>query len=313
MQLQQSGGRSSILSHVETQDYQLVPSEGGRQFNLLRSITARQLVSAAGRSLLVERTYDFSGYQINSRDLRELACRGDGLRPADVPRHGRGPAHPAPRGGHPGGRAAEEPRPLAARRRDVRGRPTTSRSRWPGFSLVDYDFRKTRGGAVAVLRGPDPRHEPDQARRRAVPLSGWTWRSPRSPRRAASSRAATRWSVEGLWTFEETVGVLASWQARPGVSLGGSSYLSLNLFRPTGDTDPAFQASGRASRPDVRGAQAHAQRLHADGHGPRGDRLGWPRARLSRRHPVAARHLFPEVLGRGVRSSSISGSSPRPA
>ena len=33
------------------------PREGGRQFNLLRSITAQQLVSAAGRSLLVERTY----------------------------------------------------------------------------------------------------------------------------------------------------------------------------------------------------------------------------------------------------------------
>ena len=203
------------------------PPRSGRRFNLLRSITARQLVSAAGRSLLVERTYSFSGYQINSRDLRERASARPWRRTCVCTAT---PTKACASCGAEGDTRVVEP-PKSRVRSLLGGVLYDGAYDFPiplaGISVVDYDFRGDRGRAVGVLRGPDPRHERDEARRRPAPL----WHGPGAlgdpQHRAASSRGAKRFVGQGLWRCSRRrSGLRANWQARPGVNLGASSYLS---------------------------------------------------------------------------------------
>ena len=51
--LTQRGAKSNVLVNVETQDFELVGDAKGTQFNLLRSITAQQLLNAAGRDFVL--------------------------------------------------------------------------------------------------------------------------------------------------------------------------------------------------------------------------------------------------------------------
>ena len=296
MQLRQSGGRSSILSHVETQEYQLLPSEGGRQFNLLRSITAWQLVSAAGRSLLVERTYDFSGYRINSptfgssraeamaSDLRMYRDTDEGLRILRREGDSRVVQPPKSRvrsllGGVMYEGTFDFPIPLA------------------GFSLVDYDFRKSGAELSLFFAGPIlatnlTKHAGERFR------VGMDLALSAIPQKSRVFDGSDEVVGEGLWTFEETFGVLASWQARPGVSLSGSSYFSLNLFRPTSDTDPEFQASGQGFTIQT-SAELKLTRggFTLTGTALQGNRLGWPEIGPRDGDPVAPATSFRKYSG----------------
>jgi hypothetical protein len=275
MQLEQRGGRSSILSHVETQEYRLVPSEGGREFNLLRSIDARQLVSAAGRSLLVERTYAFSGHEINSpafasaraeamaSDLRMYRDTDEGLR---VLRR-------------EGGTRVIEP-PKSRVRSLVGGVLYDGAFDFPiplaGLSLVDYDFRRTGAELSVFFAGPilatNVTKKAGEQFRYGMDLA--LSAIPQNNRVFEGSEEVVG---QTLWAWEETVGVRASWQARPGVTIGGSSYLSLNLFHPTDDTDPSFQASGGGFTVQTSGElKLTRSGFTLTGTALRGDRLGWP-------------------------------------
>ena len=64
--LSQHGAKSNVLINVETQNFELVTDVKGNQFNLLRSISAQQLLNAAGRDFVLQRTVQFSDYVINS-------------------------------------------------------------------------------------------------------------------------------------------------------------------------------------------------------------------------------------------------------
>jgi hypothetical protein len=275
MQLQQSGGRSSILSQVETQDYHLVAGDDGRQFNLLRSITAQQLVSAAGRSMLVERSYTFSGYRINSPDFeaaRREAMESDkrmyrdtneGLR---VLRSQGGTRVVEPKknrvkslvGGVLYEGTYDIPIPLA------------------GLSLVDYAFRGPGSELSVFFAGPIlaanlTRHVGDRFR------FGMDLALSALPQRNRVYNDADEVVGESLWTWEETVGVLANWQARPGVSLGASSYFSANYFSATGDTDPNFQAGGHGFTIQTLGELKLTRGGYTlTGTALQGNRLGWP-------------------------------------
>jgi hypothetical protein len=300
MLLKQSGGKSSVLSQVETQDYELVPWQGGRQFNLLRRITAQQLVSAAGRSLLVERSYDFSGYQINqpgfeaardeamASDLRMYRDTDEGLRvlrrEGDV-------------------RVVE---PLKSRVRSlVGGVMYEGTFDFPiplaGLSLVDYDFRNSGAELSVFFAGPIlasnlTKHVGESFRfGMDLALSA----IPQNNRVFEGSQEVTG---EGLWAFEETVGVLANWQARPGVSFGASSYLSLDLFHPTSDTDPDYQASGHGFT-----LQSQAElKLTSGGFtltgtALQGNRFGWPEIGPIGGDPVAPATSFRKFSGEAVK------------
>ncbi len=64
--LSQRGINSNVLVNVETQNFELVRDDKGNQFNLLRSISAQQLLNAAGRDFVLQRTVQFSDYVINT-------------------------------------------------------------------------------------------------------------------------------------------------------------------------------------------------------------------------------------------------------
>ena len=64
--LSQRGVKSNVLVNVETQNFELVRDDKGNQFNLLRSISAQQLLNAAGRDFVLQRTVQFSDYVINT-------------------------------------------------------------------------------------------------------------------------------------------------------------------------------------------------------------------------------------------------------
>jgi hypothetical protein len=296
MQLKQSGGKSSVLSHVETQEYQLVPSDGGRQFNLLRSITAQQLVSAAGRSLLVERLYAFSGYQINSSsferaraeamasDLRMYRDTDQGLRV--LRREGDSRVVEAPKsrvrslvGGALYEGTFDFPIPLA------------------GFSLADYDFRKSGAELSVFFAGPilatNLTKHVGKPFRFGIDLA-----LSAIPQKNRVFEGSDELVDQGLWSFEETVGLLASWQARPGVSLSASSYLSLNLFRPTDDTDPEFQASGHGFTTQTSAELKLSSRgFTLTGTALLGNRLGWPELGPSDGDPLALATSFRKYSG----------------
>ncbi len=55
--------------NTETQNFELVRDGKGNQFNLLRSISAQQLLNAAGRDFVVQRTVQFSDYVINTPEF----------------------------------------------------------------------------------------------------------------------------------------------------------------------------------------------------------------------------------------------------
>ncbi len=296
MQLQQSGGRSSILSQVETQDYHLVPASGGRQFNLLRSIAAQQLVSAAGRSMLVERSYAFSGYQINSpgfetsraeamaSDKRMYRDTAEGLR---VLRSEGGTRVVEPKknrvksllGGVMYEGTFDFPIPLA------------------GLSLIDYAFRGTGSELSVFFAGPIlatnlTKHVGERFR------FGMDLSLSAIPQKNRVYEGSEEVVGESLWTFEETIGVLANWQARPGVSLGASSYLSVDFFSPTDDTDPDFQAAGHGFTIQTLGELKLTRGGYTlTGTALQGNRLGWPAIGPRDGDPVAPATSFQKYTG----------------
>lgn len=242
MELQQGGGKSNVLSHAETQHFEIVKDAAGNSFNLLRSIYVQELVNAAGRSFLLEKTLAFSDYQINSADFSaELATAmaSDSRMFRDTDEG------------------------LRVLKRDGQERvvePATTRVKalligtlyegtydYPlplgGLSLVDFDFRKTGSQLSVFFAGPilvanlSKQVSPKFRFGFDMALSAIA----REDRRYEGSTEVT---AEQMKIFEETVGGLASWQASSDVSLTGSAYLSANLFRPTDKTAADFRASG---------------------------------------------------------------------
>lgn len=54
LSLSQRGSKSNVIANVETQNFELVSDGKGNNFNLLRSITAQQLLNAAGRDFVLQ-------------------------------------------------------------------------------------------------------------------------------------------------------------------------------------------------------------------------------------------------------------------
>ncbi len=67
--LSQRGSKSNVLVNTETQNFELVSDGKGNQFNLVRSVTAQQLLNAAGRDFVLQRKVQFSEYVINAAEF----------------------------------------------------------------------------------------------------------------------------------------------------------------------------------------------------------------------------------------------------
>jgi hypothetical protein len=145
-----------------------------------------------------------------------------------------------------------------------------------GLSLVDYDFKKTGAELSVFFAGPilatNLTKKAGERFRYGMDLA-----LSAIPQNNRVFEGSDEVVGQSLWLWEETVGLRASVQARPGVNLTGSSYLSLNLFSPTGDTDPSFEASGQGFTVQTSGELKLTRGgFTLTGTALRGDRLGWP-------------------------------------
>ncbi len=242
MDLQQGGGKSNVLSHAETQRFEVVKDEAGHSFNLLRSIYIQELVNAAGRSFLLEKTLAFSDYRINAdgfaaelataqaSDNRMFRDTDEGLRV--LKREGQ--------------QRVVEPETRRVRSLLV-GTLYEGTSKYPlplaGLSMVDFNFRNSGYQLSVFFAGPIL----------AVNMSkqvspkfryGFDMALSAIGRENRLYQGGTEVTAERIKTYEETVGGLASWQASTDVSVTGSAYLSANLFRPTDTTAKTYAAKG---------------------------------------------------------------------
>jgi hypothetical protein len=155
-----------------------------------------------------------------------------------------------------------------------------------GLSLVNYDFRRTGAELSVFFAGPilatNLTKKAGERFRYGMDLA-----LSAIPQNNRVFEGSDEVVGQSLWLWEETVGVRASWQARPSVNFTGSSYLSLNLFSPTGDTAPSFQASGQGLTVQTSGELKLTRSGYTlTGTALRGDRLGWPQIGADDASPV---------------------------
>jgi hypothetical protein len=273
--LSQRGVRSSIVVNVETQDFVLVGDGHGSQFNLLHSISAQQTLNAAGRDFQLQRTLKFSDYTINTpRYADDLAAahRSDdpmyretdqGLRELKMVK-GERVLEPTSEkrivslvGGAMYGGTYTFPIPIA------------------GISMADFDYRHTGAQLSTFFAGPilatDLSKQYATKYRLAADLA-----LSALPGENRVYNGNVENTAQEVWTWEQTIGVRASWQATSHLSLTAFNYLAYDIFRRTSDTASLYEPprNGVAFLPGVQ------LRLTENGYiftadGTRGERIDW--------------------------------------
>ncbi len=273
--LTQRGAKSNVLVNTETQNFDLVGDDKGNQFNLVRSISAQQLLNAAGRDFVVQRTVQFSNYVINApefsgtlaaehssddpmfRDtdqgLRTLRKKGDErvLVENSVKRI------TSLIGGAMYGGTFNFPIPFA------------------GVSIADFDFRHTGAQLSTFFAGPilisdlSKQYRPKFRLALDLALSGL----PGENRVYTSNTELTQGEV---WTWEQTVGLRASWQATTHWSVTASTYFAYDNFLRTSVADEQYELprNGLNVLPGVE-IKYNRKGYVFDAHGTRGERINW--------------------------------------
>ncbi|MEW6366650.1 MAG: hypothetical protein AB1714_18630 [Acidobacteriota bacterium] len=239
MDLSQRGGKSNVISNAERQEFALVSDGSGNQVNLLRSIYAQQMLNAAGRSFLLEKTYSLSDFTINPADFQgslDSARRSDDpmFRDTDV-----------------GLRTLKKKGDERVLQPDIERRIKSivagvlyeGSLEFPvplfGFSLVDFNFRDTSSQLSIFFAGPllaanlTKQWEAGHRVGLDVALSAL-------PGQSRVYSGDTEVKEQGMWAFSETAGARASWQAADRLSVTGTFYLTGDIYRRTSDTDPAY-------------------------------------------------------------------------
>jgi len=273
--LSQRGLKSNIVVNVETQNFQLVSDGKGNQFNLLRSISAQQTLNAAGRDFALQRTVQYSEYVINAPQFSDaLAAEhnsqdpmyrdtDNGLR--ELRKHG-------------SERVLEEnsqKRIKAA----VIGGMYEGTFNFPipiaGLSIADFDYRHTGAQLSTFFAGPILATDLSKQYRTKYRLAADLALSA-IPGENRIYTGNTEDTGEELWTWEQDIGVRASWQATTHLSLTASSYLAYDIFRRTSDTSNqyALPRNGVALLPGVE-VKFNDKGYLFTAQGTRGERIAW--------------------------------------
>jgi hypothetical protein len=238
MELRQRGIKGNITSNIETQSFALVPDGKGNEFNLKKSIYAQQIMNAAGRDFVIQKTYSFSNYSINSDDfdasltmarlskspmfrdtdtgLQTLKKQGDKRVLVDTGKRVRSLVAGLLYEG-----SFDFPIPLA------------------GFSKADFNYRNTGAQLSYIFAGPVLAGNISKQWKSRYRLSvDFALSALPSNNRIFSGNRELK--TEGFYTFHETTGFRATWQPTLNLSLTGSFYIAYDQFRTTGDTDKAF-------------------------------------------------------------------------
>ena len=273
--LSQRGSKSNVVVNVETQNFELVPDGKGNQFNLLRSISAQQLLNAAGRDFVLQRTVQFSEYAINTPQFSgALAAEhsskdpmyretDEGLRSLEIQGNER----------------------VLVEKRETRimsligGAMYEGTFNFPipflGISIADFDFRNSGAQLSTFFAGPilvsdlSKQYRPKFRLAVDLALSGLPGEN-----RIYSGNTEL---VQGqVWAWEETTGLRASWQATTHLSLTASTYLSYDYFRRTSDADKQYvlPRNGVTVLPGVEIKYTRKGYVFS-AQGTRGERIDW--------------------------------------
>jgi hypothetical protein len=274
--LSQRGSKNNVLVNVETQNFELVPDGKGNQFNLLRSISAQQLLNAAGRDFVLQRSVQYSDYMINNTaqfndDLLAEHSSKDpmyrdtdaGLRSLEIKGNERVLVQKKETrirslvGGALYGGTFNYPIPFA------------------GISIADFNFRNTGAQLSTFFAGPilvsdlSKQYRPKFRLAWDLALSGL----PGENRLYSNNQELKQGDV---WTWGETTGLRASWQATNHLSLTASTYLSYEFFRRTSDADKKYMLprNGVTVLPGIEIKYTYKGYVFS-AHGTRGQRISW--------------------------------------
>src|SRR5208337_1662934 len=273
--LSQRGSKSNVVINVETQNFELVADGKGNQVNLLRSISAQQLLNAAGRDFVLQRTVQFSEYAINTPQFTgALAAEHS----SDEPMY---------RDTDAGLRALKkqgnervlvetsEKRIMSL----VGGAMYEGTFNFPipflGISIADFDFRRSGAQLSTFFAGPilvsdlSKQYRPKFRLAVDLALSGL----PGENRIYSGNTELTQGDV---WTWEETTGLRASWQATTHLSLTASTYLAFDYFRRTSSADKQYTLprNGVTLLPGVEMKYTRKGYVFS-AQGTRGERIDW--------------------------------------
>jgi hypothetical protein len=273
--LSQRGVNSNVLVNVETQNFELFRDDQGNQFNLLRSISAQQLLNAAGRDFVLQRTVQFSDYIINTQQFgAALAAEHSSDDPMykDTD-HGLRPL-----------RKKDGERVLVdqnAKRIEslVAGLMYGGTFNFPipflGKSTVDFDFHHTGAQLSTFFAGPilisdlSKQFRPKFRLAFDLALSGL----PGENRIYGNNTELVQGEV---WTWEQTVGMRASWQAATHLSITASTYFAYDNFLRTSQADEQYELprNGLNILPGLE-IKYNQNGYVFDVQGTRGERINW--------------------------------------
>ena len=294
--LSQRGVKSNVLVNVETQNFELVKDDQGNQFNLLRSISAQQLLNAAGRDFVVQRTVQISDYVINAPNFSSILAAEHGSNDPMFRDNGQGLRSLQMKNGE---RILVD---KSVKRIEslVGGAMYGGTFNFPipflGISIVDFDFHHTGAQLSTFFAGPilisdlSKQYRPKFRLALDLSLNGL----PGENRIYGNNTEL----VQGeAWTWEQTIGVRASWQAATHLSVTATTYFSYDNFLRTNNAQEQYELprNGLNILPGVE--IKYTRRGYVfDAQGTRGFRIDW--------RPFGCTSVAPPPVGCGFSSSN---------
>jgi hypothetical protein len=273
--LNQRGAKSNVLVNTETQNFELVSDHDGHQFNLLRSISAQQLLNAAGRDFVVQRKVQFSDYRINTREFSGLLAdehssddpmfrdTDQGLRSLKK---------------KDGERVLVE---KSVKRIEslIAGAMYGGTFNFPipflGISIADFDYHHTGAQLSTFFAGPilisdlSKQYRPKFRLALDLALSGL-------PGENRIYSGNTELLPGEVWTWEQTTGLRASWQASTHLSVTASTYVAYDNFLRTSNAAEQYELprNGLNVLPGLE-IKYNRKGYVFDAQGTRGERINW--------------------------------------
>jgi hypothetical protein len=237
--LSQRGAKSNVLVNVETQNFELVKDDKGNQFNLLRSISAQQLLNAAGRDFVLQRTVQFSDYFINTAQFSNALAAEHTSQDPMYRDTDQGLRRLEKKGDE---RILVENSPKRIRSL-IGGAMYEGTFNYPipfvGISIADFDFRHTGAQLSTFFAGPilvtdlSKQYRPRFRLALDLSLTGL----PGENRLYSGNTELLQGQV---WTWEETTGLRAAWQATTHLSLTANTYFNYDYFIRTSSADNLY-------------------------------------------------------------------------
>jgi hypothetical protein len=300
--LSQRGVKSNVLVNVETQNYELVRDDKGNQFNLLRSISAQQLLNAAGRDFVLQRTVQFSDYVINTSNFSAALATEHNSEDPMFRDTDQGLRSLRKKNGE---RIVVDQNAKRIKSL-VGGLMYGGTFNFPipflGTSTVDFDFHHTGAQLSTFFAGPilisdlSKQYRPKFRVALDLALSALPGEN-----RIYGNNIELKQGE--MWIWEQTTGVRASWQATTHLSVTASNYFSFDNFLQSADADKQYELprNGLNILPGVEIKYSRNGYVF-DAQATRGERIGW--------RPFGCASLAPSPAGCGASPSNQSGNPP---